>query len=196
MTHAMAASKKPLISTATTELATDIHADLLARINSEQRPASYLLIDSTSQTLQLCAGGQVLQSFCISTAEHGLGGQSGSYKTPPGLHQITQIIGEGAVSGLLFKGRIAQPLCAVIEPRAISTGIDTVTSRILRLGGLQPGVNQGEGCDSSSRFIYIHGTAEEGLLGQPVSHGCIRMANADVIALTPQVQTQSLVFIY
>ena len=31
--------------------------------------------------------------------------------------------------------------------------------------------------------IYIHGTAQEQLIGQSVSHGCIRMLNDDVIAL-------------
>ena len=35
--------------------------------------------------------------------------------------------------------------------------------------------------DSYGRHIYIHGTAEEGLIGQPASHGCVRMRNEDVI---------------
>ena len=33
------------------------------------------------------------------------------------------------------------------------------------------------------RYIYIHGTNHEDALGQPVSHGCVRMANADMIDL-------------
>ena len=33
------------------------------------------------------------------------------------------------------------------------------------------------------RFIYIHGTHEEEKIGQPASHGCIRMLNEDVIIL-------------
>lgn len=32
-------------------------------------------------------------------------------------------------------------------------------------------------------LIYIHGTNSEGRLGAPASHGCIRMANADVVDL-------------
>ena len=33
------------------------------------------------------------------------------------------------------------------------------------------------------RFIYIHGTHDEENIGRPVSHGCIRMKNKDVINL-------------
>jgi lipoprotein-anchoring transpeptidase ErfK/SrfK len=33
------------------------------------------------------------------------------------------------------------------------------------------------------RYIYIHGTPETESMGQPGSHGCIRMRNADIAAL-------------
>ena len=61
-------------------------------------------------------------------------------------------------------------------------GRDYVLTRILWLEGLEPGVNRGAGIDSRARYIYIHGTNQEQLLGTPASHGCIRMANADVIS--------------
>jgi len=32
-------------------------------------------------------------------------------------------------------------------------------------------------------LYFIHGTTEEGKLGRPASHGCVRMANDDVVAL-------------
>ena len=51
------------------------------------------------------------------------------------------------------------------------------------LEGLEPGVNSGPGVDSHARYIYIHGTNQEHLLGKPVSHGCIRMSNDDVVEL-------------
>ena len=35
---------------------------------------------------------------------------------------------------------------------------------------------------------YIHGTADEHLLGEPASHGCIRMSAADAYALAKLVQ--------
>jgi lipoprotein-anchoring transpeptidase ErfK/SrfK len=63
------------------------------------------------------------------------------------------------------------------------------------LQGLDEGVNKGDGVDSWSRYIYIHGTHEEGLIGQPASHGCIRMRNADVIELFASVPTKTLVWI-
>ncbi len=173
----------------------EIHAQLVERIVSDERPLNYLLIDSASQTIQLCTQGRVLSRFLVSTGEAGMGSDNGSFKTPPGLHQISHIIGAGAVSGLLFRARIAQPLCVQIETSEKSTGEDAITSRILRLDGLEPGINRGENCDSLERYIYIHGTAEEGLLGRPVSHGCIRMANADVIELEQQVRERALVFI-
>lgn len=37
-------------------------------------------------------------------------------------------------------------------------------------------------------LIYIHGTPDEASLGTPVSHGCIRMRNRDVIAPFDQVE--------
>jgi hypothetical protein len=60
---------------------------------------------------------------------------------------------------------------------------DLVLTRILWLEGLEPGVNAGPGIDSHERFIYLHGTSQEHLLGTPASHGCIRLSNRDVITL-------------
>ena len=45
----------------------------------------------------------------------------------------------------------------------------------------------GPGFDSLERFIYIHGTNHPELLGRPASHGCVRMANEDVIRLFERV---------
>lgn len=39
-----------------------------------------------------------------------------------------------------------------------------------------------------SNSIGFHGTPNEDLIGQAVSHGCVRMRNADVIALFEKVQ--------
>ncbi|MCK5091314.1 MAG: L,D-transpeptidase, partial [Gammaproteobacteria bacterium] len=43
------------------------------------------------------------------------------------------------------------------------------------------------------RYIYIHGTAEEGRIGRPASQGCIRMRNADVIELFDLLDVGTLV---
>ena len=70
---------------------------------------------------------------------------------------------------------------------------DYVTTRIMWLEGLEPGINKGPGIDSFKRYIYIHGTPEEGRIGRPASHGCIRMRNADVIRLFDDVAVGTLV---
>jgi len=66
-------------------------------------------------------------------------------------------------------------------------------TRLLWLQGLEVGVNAGGEVDTYSRYIYIHGTNQEQMLGKPVSHGCIRMANRDVVELYDLLQVGSLV---
>ncbi|MCS7228222.1 MAG: L,D-transpeptidase [Endomicrobia bacterium] len=61
------------------------------------------------------------------------------------------------------------------------------------LEGLQLGVNKGGNVDSEKRKIYIHGTPEEGLIGRPASHGCIRMKNLDIVELFDLVPVGTLV---
>ena len=38
------------------------------------------------------------------------------------------------------------------------------------------------------RFIYIHGTPDTEPMGVPLSHGCVRMRNEDVIDLFDRVR--------
>ena len=61
--------------------------------------------------------------------------------------------------------------------------------------GLEKALNKGEGIDSFKRYIYIHGTSEEGRLGSPASHGCIRMKNKEVIELYEKIKIGTLVLI-
>ena len=72
---------------------------------------------------------------------------------------------------------------------------DVVSTRILWLQGLEPGVNRGGQVDTYERYIYLHGTAEEGLLGTPASHGCIRLSNRDILWLYRHIPVGSLVYI-
>jgi lipoprotein-anchoring transpeptidase ErfK/SrfK len=53
----------------------------------------------------------------------------------------------------------------------------------LWLCGEESGFNRGGCLDSMRRYIYIHGTGEDQPMGEPRSHGCIRMRNGDVIEL-------------
>ncbi len=70
-----------------------------------------------------------------------------------------------------------------------------ILTRILTLDGLEHGINRGPGCDSLARYIYLHGTNQEHLIGRPLSHGCVRLANDDVRELFERVREGDLVFI-
>lgn len=184
--------KAPLPSTADFEF---IVQDLAKRFPTYDT-SKVLLVDATAQKMLLLENGQPAGEWVISTATQGLGSRKGSQQTPTGVHRIAQKIGDGATLGSIFKarqntGRLANILTA---PGAESPD-DNVTTRILWLDGMEPGVNKGGDVDSYGRFIYIHGTDEEGKLGAPASHGCIRMRNRDVIDLFNQVDVDTLVVI-
>jgi lipoprotein-anchoring transpeptidase ErfK/SrfK len=141
-------------------------------------------IDISEQTLYLSQGNESIATYPISTSKFGIGSQAGSNKTPLGRHYIAQKIGEGAPEGTVFKARVNTGRIAKINRE----GGDIVSSRIMWLKGLEAGKNLGVGVDSYRRYIYIHGTAEENKIGQPASHGCIRMYNRDVIDLFDRIE--------
>ena len=111
------------------------------------------------------------------------------------MHEIKEKIGDGAKINTIFVSRInTQKQTEIISIRQ-DTEDDHVTSRILWLDGLEEGINKGPGVDSYNRYIYIHGTHEEGLIGEKASHGCIRMFNNDVIYLYDIVNKGTKVYI-
>ena len=61
--------------------------------------------------------------------------------------------------------------------------------------GLEPGFNRGGSVDSQTRFIYIHGTADQSSIGKPASCGCIHQADADLIPLFDLLPVGTLVWI-
>jgi len=149
-----------------------------------------IVVNISEQKLYLHEAGKPIITYPISSSKYGLGSKAGSNKTPLGQHRIVQKIGDGAPEGIIFKGRVNTGFFAEINGKNVG---DLVTSRILWLEGLEEGKNKGAGIDSYSRYIYIHGTAEENLIGQPASHGCIRMYNKDVIDLFDRVSEGTLV---
>ncbi len=155
-----------------------------------------ILIDATRQELILIEQGQATRRWLISTAEAGIGSKKGSNKTPLGVHRIAKTYGDGAPLGTIFKARQNTGRRAKIltQPGQRSRA-DNVTTRILWLDGLEPSLNKGGNVDSFERYIYIHGTDEEGRLGAPASHGCIRMSNQAVIELFERVGVDTLVVI-
>lgn len=138
-------------------------------------------------------GDILLRQFPVSTARNGAGELAGSFCTPRGAHRIAQKIGADASLFAVFKARVSTGEIWTPELEATEPGRDWILSRILWLDGLEPGKNQGDSVDSHDRYIYIHGTNEEGQVGTAVSHGCIRMRNTDVVALFDLVSVDTCV---
>jgi UDP-N-acetylmuramate--alanine ligase len=138
-----------------------------------------LVADTSRQRLALLEAGRLVFEAIISTAKNGLGCEEGSLRTPTGWHRIHACIGEGAEPGTVFRGRVATGEVWRGEARPE----DLILTRVLTLEGMEEGWNRGPGVDSLKRFIYLHGTNQEEHLGLPVSHGCLRLSNADVIDL-------------
>ncbi|KAA0697086.1 murein L,D-transpeptidase [Halopseudomonas laoshanensis] len=140
-------------------------------------------ISIAAQRLTGYAGDCVLCEFPVSTALNGAGELNGSGCTPRGRHRVRARIGAGQPEGSVFIGRrptgeVWTPALAEQHPQR-----DWILSRILWLCGEQPGFNRGGNCDSQRRYIYIHGTPDDQPMGVPLSHGCVRMRNADVLEL-------------
>lgn len=156
-------------------------------------------IDSRLQRLYLWEpypdGDMLIREYRISTAKNGLGEQSGSYCTPRGRHHIAEKIGAGQPLYTVFKARVPTGEIWSRELAAEKPGCDWILTRILWLEGMEEGRNKGDTVDSHSRYIYIHGTDEEHLIGTPASHGCIRMRNADVLELFELVEVRTEVMI-
>jgi UDP-N-acetylmuramate--alanine ligase len=145
----------------------------------------WLLVDALAQTLHLMAGDAPVAGWPVSTAAAGLDNRDGSGGTPPGLHVVDRRIGDGAAPGTVFESR--EPTGAVWTPGDPPVADDLILTRILTLDGREEGLNRGPGVDSLARYIYIHGTNHEDRIGDPVSHGCVRMTSADVVELFDRV---------
>ncbi len=159
----------------------------------------WLLVDVAEQRVLLLEGVAVLREYPVSTAVAGLNGAADSGGTPPGLHVIGRKIGHDQPAGTVFANRrptgaiwnhpqAAEKADPPAETEFPAQDTDLILSRILTLEGQEDGVNRGPGCDSRARYIYLHGTNHEDRIGEPASHGCIRLTNADVIDLFDRVQ--------
>ncbi len=162
----------------------------------EQSLNGILLVNIEQQRLYQIKNQTLLNTYFVSSAENGIGNKQDSGKTPLGAHFIREKFGDNAPLGTQFKGRQSTGyIPPILSSPEQTSDDDYITSRILWLSGLEAGYNQGGDVDSYKRYIYIHGTDEEGRLGTPASHGCIRMANQDIIDLYAEVSTDTLVYI-
>jgi lipoprotein-anchoring transpeptidase ErfK/SrfK len=152
-------------------------------------------IDISKQRLFLLDNMEIVRSYPISSSKYGEGSTQNSFKTPLGNHVIKEMIGNNAIKNTIFTSRINTKRQAEIIHDEAKSDNDYVTTRIMWLDGQEEGKNKGKGVDSYQRYIYIHGTHEEGLIGQKASHGCIRMFNSDVIELFNDVKKGTKVYI-
>lgn len=145
-------------------------------------------------TLQFFRKGALVKSYVVSTSMRPPSNIKGSLGTPRGLHEVAERIGAGQPAGMVFVSRAPTGRHFSEFSESESTR-QLITSRILWLGGLEPGVNRGDDVDSHDRYIYIHGTNHEDRIGEPMSAGCIEMRNVDVIELYDEMRTGDLVWI-
>ena len=146
-------------------------------------------INIATQTLELLdEQGQLIKRYPVSTAKNGAGELEGSYCTPRGKHIIRAKIGAGQPLNSVFvrrrpTGEIYTPELSAQYPER-----DWILTRILWLSGCQPGFNRLGDVDTMRRYIYIHGTPEEESIGIPISHGCVRMRNSDMVDLFDRLE--------
>jgi lipoprotein-anchoring transpeptidase ErfK/SrfK len=154
-------------------------------------PGRFLFVDTALQSLSVVENGAVTGNYSVSTSRYGIGNRENSLMTPRGVHRIAEKYGHGAPIGRIFRDRLDTG-----DTWKIGTaGDNLVLTRILRLEGLEDGVNRGPGIDSYDRYIYIHGTNNEASIGRPASNGCVCMANDDVVELFDSVSEGTIVVI-
>ena len=128
-------------------------------------PPRRIAVDVARQSLKVIDGAEVIADFPVSTSRFGLGFEEGSYRTPTGRFVIHDKIGNGATPWTIFRSR--QNTGQIGEPGGDD---DLVLTRILTLDGIDP-----ENTNTLQRYVYIHGTNQEDLIGSPASHGCVRL---------------------
>jgi len=149
-----------------------------------------LVVDASTQAMFALCSGRLESEHLISTSGRGLGEEEDSYRTPRGIHEVADQIGDKQPPGAVFKSRVPTGFVLGADEWKANSEEDMILTRILRLRGMEPGINRGPGIDSYDRNIYIHGTNQEQLLGTPASHGCIRMANLEIVRLFDQIRNE------
>lgn len=159
------------------------------------KPADRILVVRIeTQTLQFYRAGELVKSHVISTSKRPPSNVKDSLGTPRGLHVIAERIGAGQPPGMVFKARVPTGKHFSELPDA-DQHPNLITSRILWLRGLEPGVNAGANVDTYDRYIYIHGTNHEDRLGKPQSAGCVLMSNREIVELYEEVRAGDFVWI-
>jgi len=150
----------------------------------------------SEQYCRLLDGNKQLFEANISTAVNGVGEQKNSGCTPRGLHIIRACIGANQPENTIFVGRRPTGEIYTAELGLQYPDQDWILTRILWLSGLELGKNRLANVDTMQRYIYIHGCPDSLPMGEPLSHGCIRMHNKDLLTLFDLVKPGTKVLIH
>jgi lipoprotein-anchoring transpeptidase ErfK/SrfK len=147
------------------------------------------------QTMLVMQKDNILRRYLVSTAKNGVGEKRGSEQTPRGAHIIRAKIGKDCPLNTVFVKR--RPTGEIYEPslRVTYPDRDWILTRIFWLSGLEKGKNRLGECDTMRRYIYIHGSPDDVVMGVPGSRGCIRMRNTDIIELFDMIPVGTLITI-
>ncbi|BBB26072.1 L,D-transpeptidase [Amphritea japonica] len=155
----------------------------------------YILISISRQCLELWRNDVCVNSYAVSTALNGPGEEKNTGCTPRGDHLVRAKVGAGMPLNTVY---IARRATGEVFSSALARQYpdrDWILTRILWLSGCEIGRNRLGSVDTMQRYIYIHGTPDTEPMGQPLSHGCIRMRNNDITQLFEQVDVGTRVII-
>lgn len=157
--------------------------------------AHELLVDVATQYLYHFKDGKLAKKYLVSTAEKGVGEEKGSEKTPTGWHVVRAKIGARQPINTVFVAR--RPTGEIYSPELDRRNPDRdwILTRILWLSGTEVGKNRLGNCDTMQRYVYIHGSPEHKIMGQPRSKGCINMRNHDILELFSEISVGTKIFI-
>ncbi|MCR4327714.1 MAG: L,D-transpeptidase [Nanoarchaeota archaeon] len=139
-----------------------------------------LILDGPSQMIYLANnnfGFKISKNYSVSTSKNGFGNKINSSKTPTGIHKVSNMYGESAPCGTVFVSKRETKRKAKIYAGEYNP-TKLITSRVIEISGCEE-----KNKDTFRRMVYLHGTSAEGLIGKPVSGGCIRMKNNNIIEL-------------
>jgi lipoprotein-anchoring transpeptidase ErfK/SrfK len=134
----------------------------------------HIVISTRDQKLAVLDRGILMATYRVSTSKFGLGDSSRSSRTPLGQLEVAKKIGDNAPIGAVFKDRVRTG--EIVAPN--SPGRDPIVTRIIWLRG-----REAKNANAFGRYIYIHGTPEERLIGTPASYGCVRMRSTDIVQM-------------
>lgn len=153
---------------------------------------SHIEINLADQHLHLYNEyGQLCFECPISSGIGGIGSEENSAKTPTGNFIIAERFGDGLPDFTIFKARRAVGNYPNAIPSDMNEDSDYILTRILWLDG-----TDSHNANTKNRYIYIHGTNREDLLGSAVSHGCIRVSPENMITLFNSTDLNTTVLIF